>query len=488
MRRPTRTVAAAVILAVVGIASADDPLPLSLSEAVQSALEHNPDLHGARLRTRIRQHGVAVEAARFGRSVRAGVIHQAQRAPSISTLEDVTTATSSLIGFDVSVDQQLVSGGQVGLTFRNRRSWSNAAYRLIDPVYESEFGIEFIQPLLRGRGTVNRTDLRLARNDLESARVSHRERARDLRAQVLSAYWDLYFTIENRAVQAQLADGARRVLETARTRADMGAGPRSEILQAEVGVARRQEHLIVAEGQVHSAEDQLKSLTGLDRKPALWDRRLRLTTIPREGAVDSVDLRAGVERAVRADPGLRRGELRVQSLDLLARRAKDMARPQIDLSARVGLSGIGDSYADDAEALGKADGRSWTGSVNLRIPLGEDPQAERHRQRLLEKESGIIDLERRRLAVVQQVREQYRRVTISRRRTEVSDLAVKLALQNVAEQEERQNLGLSSARQVLDAQDELAETRALRLQAGLDYSKATIEWNRLVGPTGPVLD
>ena len=80
------------------------------------------------------------------------------------------------------------------------------------------------------------------------------------------------------------------------------------------------------------------------------------------------------------------------------------------------------------------------------------------------------------------------RVTISRQRTEVSDLAVKLALQNVAEQEERQNFGLSSARQVLDAQDELAETRGLRLQAGLDYRKSRIEWTRLTSPTGPVLD
>ncbi len=475
-----------VLLVAYSLAGAESapPLSLSLEEAIQLAVERNPDVLGARLLTRIRQHGVAAETARFGRSLQAGVVHEAQRAPSISTLESVATATSSLVGVDVGIEQQFASGAQVGIILRNQRGSSNAAFRLIDPVYESELSLELNQPLWRGRGAVNRVDQQLSENDLQSAHVSQDSQLRDVQARVCGAYDNLYFAMEHRAVQEQLAQGARRVLETAQTRAAMGAGPRSEILQAEVGVARRQEQVIVAEGEVRRAEDRLKSLTGLDREPSLWDRRLRLTTTPRDDVGDSVDLSAGMARAMATDPGLRQGELRVQGLDLLARRAEDRARPQIDLSARVGLSGIGSSYGDNGQALSKADGRNWRGGLNLRIPLGADAETETYRQRLLEKEHGVIDLERRRLAVVQQVREQYRRVTISRQRTEVSTLTVDLALQNVTEVEQRQNLGLSSAREVLDAQDELAETRDLRLQAVLDHNQARIEWDRLTSVDG----
>ncbi len=107
--------------------------------------------------------------------------------------------------------------------------------------------------------------------------------------------------------------------------------------------------------------------------------------------------------------------------------ARDASRPQIDLRARVGLSGIGASYADNTEVLGDLEGRSWNGGLELRMPLGDDP-------------------ERLRLALVNQVREQYRRVRINARRAGVADLA---------------------------------EARARRLQAVVESGKALIEWRRL---------
>jgi outer membrane protein TolC len=51
----------------------------------------------------------------------------------------------------------------------------------------------------------------------------------------------------------------------------------------------------------------------------------------------------------------------------------------------------------------------------------------------------------------------------------------------VAEEEDRLTLGLSTVRQVLDAQDDLAEARAKRLRAVVDYSKALIDWEWLTG-------
>ena len=60
-------------------------------------------------------------------------------------------------------------------------------------------------------------------------------------------------------------------------------------------------------------------------------------------------------------------------------------------------------------------------------------------------------------------------------------MAERLAEQNVTEEEERLALGLSTVRQVLDAQDDLAESRSRRLQAIVDYNKALVEWRRLTG-------
>ena len=115
----------------------------------------------------------------------------------------------------------------------------------------------------------------------------------------------------------------------------------------------------------------------------------------------------------------------------------------------------------------------------LSVPLGTTPEGQRLKLRILEKQRAEVDLERLRLDIVRQVREQHRRVQVDRRRAEVAQLTQSLAAQNVREQEERLALGLSTVRLVLDAQDDLATARNSHLRALVDYNQALVEWGRL---------
>lgn len=466
------------LLLLPGRGHATDQLDLSLDRAVQMSLELNPGIRSARLGTKIQSRAVAAEEARFGRSAGVVISHQAERSPSISALEAVQTSTSDVLSVGATLSQELSSGGRLGASFTNQRLSSNAAYRTVDPVYQSEVGLEFSQPLMRGRGNINRVGLHLARNELDTAGLTLERRVRDLKADVGLAYWDLFYARQNLQVQRQLTEGARRVLETVETRAQMGAGPRNSILQAQVGKAQRDEGTVIAEGAVAQAEDRLRSLMGLDQDPEAWHLRLVPQTSPTLQPFDS-DLATSVDRAVKVSPAYRSTQIQLQSLDLQVRLARDRARPDVDLTARLGVTGIGGSYSDNAEVLGKADGRSWRGSLLLSLPFGTTPDDERLSERLLEKQRAEVDLERLRLDIVRQMREQHRRVNVDRRRAEVAQFAQSLAAQNVDEQEERLALGLSSVRQVLDAQDDLAAARNSHLRALVDYNQALVEWGRL---------
>ncbi|MFH1566503.1 MAG: TolC family protein, partial [Gemmatimonadota bacterium] len=75
----------------------------------------------------------------------------------------------------------------------------------------------------------------------------------------------------------------------------------------------------------------------------------------------------------------------------------------------------------------------------------------------------------------------HRQVLIGFRRIEAARAAVQLATRNVAEQEARLGLGLATARQVLDAQDDLGSARVSLQQAIVDYDRARILWEQLVG-------
>jgi outer membrane protein len=477
---------AAVAATVLTIAAApvtaqqQDTLAMRLSEAVSISLASNLQLQSAQLDTQIQRAGLAAEEARFGRTLSGSFAHQSEVSPSISALEAVQNATTNVQSIAAGVSQELTSGGRIGLELRNTRSSSNAVYYTIDPVYRSALELTLSQPLLRGRGQVNLSGRDQARNDLAATRLELQGRIRALRAEAALAYWRLFAAQNHMEVAQQLRDGAARVLETVRSRAQMGAAKRSSILEAEVGVAQREEEIVVADGAVRSAQDRLKALCGLDRDPATLAMEVALLDTPNVTPFTG-DLAAGIERGLELSTAYQRARLRLENLDLQIAVARDRTRPQVDLSARAGLTGIGADYSADMEGLAKADGRSWGGTVSLSVPLGQDTQKAQYRRSQLQKQRDQVDLQDLRLQIIQQARGQLREVQIGARRTEAARAAVRLARQNVQEQEARLSLGLSTVRQVLDAQDDLASARSRLLQAVVDYSSAVIRWEELTG-------
>jgi outer membrane protein TolC len=301
-----------------------------------------------------------------------------------------------------------------------------------------------------------------------------------LTADVRSGYWDLFLAREHLGVTRQLSEGARRVLDLVTARVEMGVESQTQVLQAEVGVARREEDIVIAEDAVHDAEDRLKSLMGLDRDPGGW--RTRLELVDRPGTAPfSENLDAAVERALQIHPTMGQVEMDLRDSDLRMALARDGMRPAVDLNLRAGISGIGSSYGDNWSVLTKAEGRSWQGGVTLDIPLGSTLAGERYRQTLVDRERADLAAEQTRLSVARQVREHYRQVKTNAKRTEVTRLAKRLAEQSVAEEEERLSLGLATVRDVLDAQDDLATSQVSHLRAVVDYNKALAEWERLTG-------
>jgi outer membrane protein TolC len=457
-----------------------DTLQLSLDQAVALALEHHLGLRGARLGLQLQEKAVAQEQARFGRTLTANLNHQSNRSPSTSRLEAVTISTSNSLGLGLGLAQELATGGRLSLNFSNNRSANNAAFNTLNPVYRSGLNLSFSQPLLQGRGWVNRIGLRVARNSLSSSELAVQGQVQDLRAEVSRAYWDLFLAGQNMQLREQFLAGAQRVLETAKVRAEVGSDPVSNILQAEVGVAQRQQDIVSTQANLRQVEDQLKTLLGLDQDPGSWILPLHPVDIPEVAAFEG-DPETGLAKTLAFSPAYRRAEIDLRNTDLQLALARDQARPSVSLTTQVGLSGIGGTYGDNLEGIKSADSRSWQGGMSLDFPLGEDPAKIRLQQQLIQKEQRQVELERLRLQLAQQVRNQHRSVETSRQREEAARWTERLSAQNLDELEERLNLGLATVRQVLDAQDDLAQARLSRLQALVDYNKALIEWHRLTG-------
>lgn len=479
IRRCTLVLTGALLAAAPAVA--EPKVELTLDRAVDLALENSLDLRAARLDTQIQTTGLRSELARFGRSLNTGLSYQSDRSPSTSSLEGVRTATSNRQSLSVGLAQRLWTGGSLGGQFSASRYYNNAAYFTVNPVYSSGLELNLTQPLLRGRGQVNRIGVELARNGIEGGRVALAGQVRDLRVVVGQAYWNQFAAIAGLEVARQLRGGAGRVLDLAQAQVEMGTGTRNSVLQAEVALARREEEIVVAEGSLQAAQDRLKAACGIDQAPDGWSTEVVLVDTPRV-APFTAGLEEGIDRALAASVAYQQALLTARNLDLQLALARDTVRPQVDLSGTVGVTGVGKSSADNLEELGKADSRSWRGGVSLTVPLGDSPSDAALQQRLLEQQRGNLNLDDLRLQLVQRVRDQHRQIGIALRRTEVAQATVGLAERNVADQEARLALGLATVKEVLDAQDELASARASHLGAVLDYARALLVWEQLTGP------
>ena len=263
----TRASIAAIGALMISTAAAAQPpqqptVQLTLADAVQRMVEHNPDLTIVRL-------GTEVEAARVGES-------RGAYAPVFSTTlgrsRNVTPPTNYLLG-DSGVDvkdwfsttgvrQRLPWGsGTWSVSWDTARTTTNNPIASVDPNLQSGVVFAFSQPLLRDRRIDSaRAQYLIAKRDQDSSELRFRESVVRTVATVKRAYWTFKATIANVGVQQRSLELSQELARQNRIRVEAGQLPPLDLVQAEAEVAQRRESLIQAKASADDAEDHLRRL------------------------------------------------------------------------------------------------------------------------------------------------------------------------------------------------------------------------------------
>src|SRR6185436_14039849 len=103
------------------------------------------------------------------------------------------------VAFTLGVRKLLPFGGSYDLSFSNDRSESNNVFLTFNPTWAQTLGVSMTVPLLQGRGTeANTATLIIARYTRDQSVDSFEKSLSDSVFQVMQAYWDLVFAIENK--------------------------------------------------------------------------------------------------------------------------------------------------------------------------------------------------------------------------------------------------------------------------------------------------
>jgi outer membrane protein TolC len=475
-------------------------LRLGGDEAVKLALENNLGLQTERLNPQLQSLAVSRALAAYSPEVFGSTVRSSNTSPPTDFLSqgiDVTS-TSRTTGSGGIRQNVPWLGGRYQLGLSGLRLTSNAPRTPFSPQLGSNLDLGFTQPLLRGLRIDNiRQGVLQSKKQLEIADVQLAQRITMTSRAVRNAYFNLILAISSADVAQGSLELARQSLKNNQRKVEVGTLAPIDIVEAEAEVARQEEAVIVRQGQIQQAEDNLRTLVLNPSQPDFWTTRLE----PSEQPVlteQPVDLEAAIRNALANRTDLIQLKKQIESVDLDIRYNQDLKLPAIDLSANYGTSGVGGTryeygpeppdggpppitdssrrnFTDVLRDVFANDFRAWSFSVNVSYPLGTSQADAALASSRLSKQQAQLDQRQLETAITAQVREAVRDISTTLQRVQATRKARDLMERRLDAENKRLAVGLSDTFRLFQAQRDLDNAKQSELQAVIDYNRALID-------------
>ncbi|MEL6345897.1 MAG: TolC family protein [Myxococcota bacterium] len=502
-----------------GVASAQQ-LSLSYDEAVERALEQNPDLIRAQAdivsaRGRVMaSRGVfdpqLTSSYSFSRSSSQSFVQQPGSFDFVCAFDQIEPAivdaingeepdidvsgcntgvsnflldsASSRAEYNLGVNGFLPTGTTVGVSLFgleqiNEQSISGAE-STIQQSYTTNATLNVRQPLLQGyRTTFNLSGVRSAKRNLTRTEAAELERRQQTLADAANAYWNLFYQqiFENISKETvKVTQEERRIVIARIEQGDLAPVERSRV---EAAVLDAQSNLLTAQNTTQDAEDALLLLLG--EEPG---QDVAITSTPALISVGGLDVNAAIEDALQNNANL----LQLRETESLAEQsladAKHTLLPELTGTGSYGLSGADEEgFATSISELTTGDLQNWSLGLELSMPLGNRADRGLYQQRVAELESARVSRESAERGLRQQVRAQVRSVRSAQLQIDLAQANLQAAEQTLDADRALRDAGRAIEKDVLESIRDVDNARVALERAKADYNLALIELNRLRG-------
>jgi outer membrane protein TolC len=473
--------------------------PLSMDEAVKMALENNLNIQVEKLNPQIQVYGIARANAAYAPTLFSTVNRRNSTSPPNDFLSSLSAG-----GVNVVTTGSFVTSGGVGQLLRwggasyqvsvdGSRGTTTAAKQYINPQLGSNLNAVYTQPLLRNfKIDAARQQLMLSENQAAAADIQLQQRITQTSRNVRAAYFSLIGAISGLDVAQQSLDVARTSLKNNQTRVEVGTMAQIDIVQAEAEVAANEESVIVAQANIETAQDLLRTLVMNPNQPDFWTARFtpseQPTVSPR-----AIDVDGAVKNALQNRTDIREFRKNMESTEVNLQYVRNQKLPAVDLTARYGLTGtagrqfnydennvlVGQTLRSFGDALRDVlanDFKTWSFAVNVSYPLGTSQADASFAQAKLQQQQERTTLANLEMAITTEVRQAARDVNTNLRRIDATRRAHELAEQRLTADNKRFSVGLATTFEVLQSQRDLSRAKQNELRALIDYNRSLVDF------------
>jgi outer membrane protein TolC len=393
----------------------------------------------------------------------------------------VTPSTDVLTRFE----KEFSTGFSFSVSYNSQRQSSTQLGLLYDPALTSRLSISWSQPLLNGFGfAVNRRFINIAKNDVQVSRELFRQQVTSALVNSQNAYWDLVAARQS----VKSADEALRTAEKldADTRKQLQAGTAAvlDVTQTQSVVAGSRRDLIVAQTNEKTKELALKALISKN-VDVLSDVELLTTdSLPEPKDTDIPPLQEALTTALRNRSELRQSQLNMTNQRIAKNYAHNTLLPSFSIfgtyASSALVSGVGPLFQQvwlQVPYPEYAIGFSFVIPLRNRSAQADDMRAQ------LELSQAETSLDRTRNQIGLDVRNAMTILVQSRIQLEAARAALVAARATLDAEQKKLQFGISTAYRVIQVQRDLVAAQFQEIQAHVNYVKASIQLDRMMGMT-----
>lgn len=344
-------------------------------------------------------------------------------------------------------------------------------------------GVNFIQPLLKGRGRNVATANEQASMKLVEAQ--ERNLVQTAAQEVLAAitiYWQYVGAYQIFKINQGNEARVQRLLEMTQTLIEADKKPRAELVQIRADLAQKQGQTILAKQSFLRIQQLLKSRIGFEEQVTLG---MPNDIFPSPNAANfSIELQASefYEMALKNRPDLKSVFLNQAALSNFLDLSENGLKPQLDLKGSLGYGGFrkGGAYGNLLSLFGEEAGSRWNAGITLSylFPLQNNrAKAQWMLQKIaLQDQKVLLDNETRNIKInlniaVNNLQQTYAAL-------QKSEETFNLFLIAFANEQEKFQNGLTTLINVILFQERLtlAETRYIQFQQQFAIDLATLRF------------
>jgi outer membrane protein len=342
-------------------------------------------------------------------------------------------------------------------------------------VYNTSFGLNLTQPLLRGFGpSFALANVRRQTVQKDQALLSRQMRASLVLRDVINTYWSLSYATQDLAIRRSAVELAQEQLRVTQAQIDVGRSAPVDAAAVERAIGERKQEVLLSEQELLFRTLELRRLFGLGVKAG--DPLFAAADVP-QATAGQVEGSAEIDRALAANPQLRLLKLGMQLSDIDIAVARSTVLPQLDFVGQLGANGAKRDLEDSLEQTFGFEARNFSVGLRFQLPIqnrvagGQERQARYAGERAL-LEAGDFEMELR-----FQVQRLASNIRTSSQRLELAKATVGFATQNLEAEKARFSVGRSTNNEVLRVQQELknAEIQVVRATVDLLIAETSLK-------------